>query len=61
MPQLHEDKTKKTAFSQIEKLMGILKAKNKSIYIEKPNCDEWCNGCIAEKREIDPINNNMVS
>jgi hypothetical protein len=31
--QLYEDKVKKSAFNQIEKLMNILKAKNKSIYI----------------------------
>lgn len=35
MSQLYEDKVKKATFNQIERLMGILKARNKSIYIEK--------------------------
>lgn len=35
MSQLYEDKVKKDTFNQIERLMGILKARNKSIYIEK--------------------------
>lgn len=33
MSQLYEDKVKKSAFNQIEKLMSILKARNKSIFI----------------------------
>lgn len=32
---MYEDKSKKSAISQIEKLMGILKSKKKSIFIEK--------------------------
>ena len=32
---MYEDKSKKSAINQIEKLMGILKAKTKSIFIEK--------------------------
>ena len=32
---MYEDKAKKNAINQIEKLMGILKSKRKSIYIEK--------------------------
>lgn len=32
---MYEDKSKKSAISQIEKLMSILKSKRKSIYIEK--------------------------
>lgn len=35
MSQLYEDKVKKATFSQIERLMSILKAKRKSIFIEK--------------------------
>lgn len=38
LSQLYEDKTKKSTFNQIERLMGIIKAKNKSIFIEK--CQE---------------------
>lgn len=32
---MYEDKAKKNAINQIEKLMGILKSKRKSIFIEK--------------------------
>jgi hypothetical protein len=35
LSNLYEDKAKKSAISQIEKLMAILKCKKKSIYIEK--------------------------
>jgi hypothetical protein len=32
---MYEDKSKKSAITQIEKLMSILKSKKKSIFIEK--------------------------
>ena len=35
LSNMYEDKSKKSAISQIEKLMSILKSKKKSIYIEK--------------------------
>ena len=35
LSNVYEDKAKKNAISQIEKLMGILKSKRKSIFIEK--------------------------
>lgn len=35
LSQLYEEKVKKTTFNQIEKLMSIIKARNKSIFIEK--------------------------
>lgn len=35
LSNVYEDKAKKTAINQIEKLMGILKSKKKSIFIEK--------------------------
>lgn len=35
LSQLYEDKAKKSTFNQIERLMSIIKAKNKSIFIEK--------------------------
>lgn len=35
LSQVYEDKLKKNTFTQIERLMSILKAKNKSIFIEK--------------------------
>ena len=35
LSQLYEDKAKKNTFNQIERLMSIIKAKNKSIFIEK--------------------------
>jgi hypothetical protein len=35
LSNMYEDKSKKSAISQIEKLMGILKSKKKSIFIEK--------------------------
>lgn len=35
LSNVYEDKAKKTAISQIEKLMAILKSKKKSIFIEK--------------------------
>ena len=33
LSQLYEDKAKKNTFNQIERLMSIIKAKNKSIFI----------------------------
>jgi len=35
LSQIYEDKVKKSTLSQIEKLMGIIRAKNKNIYITK--------------------------
>jgi hypothetical protein len=35
LSQMYEDKLKKNTFTQLERLMNILKAKNKSIFIEK--------------------------
>ena len=35
LSQVYEDRVKKNTFNQIERLMGILKAEKKSIYIEK--------------------------
>lgn len=35
LSNVYEDKAKKTAINQIEKLMAILKSKKKSIFIEK--------------------------
>lgn len=35
LSNMYEDKVKKSAITQIEKLMGILKSKKKSIFIEK--------------------------
>jgi len=35
LSQMYEDKLKKNTFTQLERLMNILKSKNKSIYIEK--------------------------
>ena len=35
LSQVYEDKLKKNTFTQIERLMSILKAKNKSIIILK--------------------------
>ena len=35
LSHMYEDKSKKSAISQIEKLMGILKSKKKAIFIEK--------------------------
>ena len=35
LSQVYEDKAKKNSFSQIERLMSIIRAKNKSIFIEK--------------------------
>ena len=35
LSNMYEDKSKKSAINQIEKLMGILKSKQKSIFIEK--------------------------
>ena len=32
---MYEDKLKKNTFTQLERLMNILKARNKSIFIEK--------------------------
>lgn len=35
LSQMYEDKLKKNTFTQLERLMNILKAKHKSIFIEK--------------------------
>jgi hypothetical protein len=35
LSQMYEDKLKKNTFTQLERLMNILKARNKSIFIEK--------------------------
>ena len=35
LSQIYEDKVKKNSFNEIERLMTIIKAKNKSIFIQK--------------------------
>ena len=40
LSQVYEDKVRKTTFNNIERLMDIIKAKNKSIYIEKNYASE---------------------
>jgi hypothetical protein len=59
---LYEEKVKKSAFNQIEKLMNILKAKNKSIYIEKaftPN-ESYFKSKDAEQHEHQCCHHNRI-
>ena len=57
LSQVYEDKLKKNTFTQIERLMSILKAKNKSIFIEKnlhhfPHCLNGSEGRLMLKQLI---------